>query len=111
MKHYDANELFVCSCSNLSHCLVVSLSDFNDGEPEKSWWPAEDAVDLCFQVHLNNYLGFFRRLRLAIRYIFGYNGKYGAWDVVSFRLDDVERMRGILDKYENKINFYKEQMK
>jgi hypothetical protein len=61
----ESNTLFVCQCGDISHQLVVSFDsdpDFRD--------------HIWFQIHLAD-VGFFKRLKYGIQYIFGKKSMYG----------------------------------
>ena len=75
-------ELFVCSCSDVEHQFVISK--FSD-EPE-----------LFIEVHLSD-AGFFRRLLIGLKYIFGKKSKYGAFEEIILNPEDIVRLRSALD--------------
>lgn len=54
-------EVFFCRCADHEHQLII--------EPTEDW--------LCVSVSLSDNLSFFKRLKLAIKYIFGYRSRYG----------------------------------
>jgi hypothetical protein len=54
----------------------------------------EDKVYLT--PYLSPYLGFFRRCVLAVKYIFGYRSKYGAFDSVVLSRSRVKELIGSL---------------
>ena len=59
---------FECSCESSDHVLRVSHD------------PDEEIKSLLYvETHLKN-LSFFKRLWLAIKYIFGFQSKYGHWE-------------------------------
>jgi len=60
------DELMICSCGSLEHQLVFRT--FDDGE-------------VFMSVHLTKH-SFFRRLKHGIKYILGYQCRYGAFDEV-----------------------------
>lgn len=57
---------FQCDCSSQEHTLGI---EFDTEEKE-----------VCFHVQLSQYRGFFGRLVVAVKYLFGYECKYGHWD-------------------------------
>ena len=63
------NTLFVCLCGSIDHQLVISSFD--------------DELDnnLYFYVHLNKNT-FLNRVKYAIKYIFGHQSDYGAFDEI-----------------------------
>jgi hypothetical protein len=56
--------LVLLSCCSLEHQIVISL---NKGL-------------VVVQIHLKNYRNVFKRIWVALKYIFGYKSKYGDWD-------------------------------
>jgi len=76
-------ELFVCACHNLEHQLVLSYFD--------------DERDVYLSVHLCKH-GFFRRLWIAVRYLFGRRSPYGAFEEIILREEDVNRLNDILSQ-------------
>lgn len=56
--------LVLLSCCSLDHQMVISLN----------------AGLVVVQIHLKNYKGFFERVWVGVKYIFGYKSKYGDWD-------------------------------
>jgi len=102
--HYDEIEVFVCDCSDVSHNIIFQLWDFGkDGDLGR---PANTNCELTVHVPLNETNGFWKRVWLAIRYIFGYKSKYGHYDVMMIRYEDVPRMKAILDKFTGKVDEY-----
>jgi hypothetical protein len=79
-------KIYVCSCNSIEH----QMSFFYD-EKEK---------ELYTEVHLYNYKNFFKRLISAIKYIFGYKSKYGNWDSMIFKKEDLIDLRNYLNKIE-----------
>lgn len=59
-------EIFICECNTPEHQFLLT-SD-------------EDYIYLTS--YLSPYLGFFQRLVLGMKYIFGYKSKYGAFDTI-----------------------------
>jgi len=58
-------DIFICKCGSLEHQYSF-------------YYSKDDGV--WFEPHLNTSLSFFKRIKLAIYYIFGYKTKYGSWD-------------------------------
>jgi hypothetical protein len=66
--HKD-NILLLCSCYSSEHQLIVHLYEEGDLYPPEAF----------IEVHLVK-RSFWYRLIYGIKYIFGYQSKYGAWD-------------------------------
>jgi hypothetical protein len=87
----DGSEFFECSCYSDEHTLRIMLDD----DP--------DYPELYTSVFLNNYntgfLGFFKRVWIAIKYVFGYKSKYGHWDCFNLRRGDADRLIATVEKF------------
>jgi hypothetical protein len=77
-------EFFGCSCYSHEHTLSMLL-DEEDG-------------DLYTSIFLNQYMGFFKRVWIAIKYVFGYKCVYGHFDCFSMRSEDVDRFIDLLKR-------------
>jgi hypothetical protein len=75
---------------------VYDWGDDSDGDP----------LELYVSFHLNQDLGFFRRLWNGIKYIFGKRSKYGDFSQVSFKPQDVDRLLGALVQYKQMMAQY-----
>jgi len=51
--------------------------------------------------------GFFQRIWIAVRYVFGYECRYGHWDCWSLNIEDAESLKKLL---EEKIEFHDEHL-
>ena len=76
---------FECQCCDPEHTLRFCY-DPSDGE---LWLGAYVS---------SNYLGFFRRLWRGIKYVFGGYSKYGHFDTMLFRPEDIPRLQALLGK-------------
>ena len=82
-ENYVETHYFECQCGGDEHMLKFVVDD----------------EDFYLNVFLNQYRGFFHRLWIAIKYVFGYKCKYGHWDSWMLRPEDVQRLKGLLDKH------------
>lgn len=105
---YDESEIFICDCSDVSHNIVFQFWDF--GKDGKLWRPANANCELIVSVFLNDYPSFWKRIWLGIKYIFGYKSKYGHYDIMTIRYEDVPRMKTILDKFTGRVDTYTEKL-
>lgn len=77
------NDLFICECHNIEHQLIFSYN--ND-------W------DLVYcDIHLVPEHNTFKRIKNALKYIFGYRSKYGDFDEFIFKKEDVHKLQKIID--------------
>ncbi len=85
-------EYFDCTCSSSEHTLRFCYF-----KPYKGKDFTEDA-ELYAEIHLNQYRNIFKRIWVAIKYVFGYKCRYGHWDVWTLNQKDCERLRNLVDK-------------
>lgn len=83
----DGSYFFECKCGSDEHTLRFTL-DKEDRE-------------IYTSVFLNNYRNIFKRLFIAIRYIFGYKCEYGHWDCWIMRNEDVQNLSKMLENFNN----------
>ena len=78
------NEIFICECYNVEHQVVFS------------WFENDDVANVYATIHLRK-KSFWTRLKYGIKYIFGYQSKYGAFDEFIFNAADAERLDKIVE--------------
>lgn len=83
-KTEDIRELFVCQCNDPQHQFIIQTIDF-DNDP---------AVYLSV---LLTPVGFFKRLRHGIKYIFGHRCRYGDFQEIIINPDDADRLQNVVD--------------
>jgi len=80
------NEYFIrCDCHCPEHQAIIT-TDADDGL-------------LFLEFHLTTWQNILRRAWVAIRYVFGYKCKFGAWDELVMNRDQVEALRCYLDRF------------
>jgi hypothetical protein len=57
-----------------------------------------DDNQMYTSVYLNHYQNIFKRIWIAMKYVFGYRSKYGHWDCFIMQPKDAERLRSLLDR-------------
>lgn len=79
------HELFICACHNVEHQLIFSYF--------------EDDVDkeVFVSVHLTPEWNIWKRIKMAIKYIFGYKCCYGHFDEFIFRKEDADRLQKVVN--------------
>ena len=78
MSGLDKNEFFVCACHNFEHQFILIYdNDYNI---------------IYMQIHLNTCNNIFKRIGIAIKYIFGYKSRFGEFDEFIISADDKERL-------------------
>lgn len=82
------DEYFECACHSDEHRLVFSYD------------PDDDYPDVFASMFINQYEGFFKRIWIAIKYIFGYKCKYGHFDCFMLKSkEDAGRLIHICQLY------------
>jgi hypothetical protein len=81
--------LFVlCDCGDCAHQALL-IADIDD-----KW-----GSSVCLEYHLSTYKNIFKRIWVAIKYVFGYRSKYGEWDEIIINPTEVKRIRDFLARF------------
>ncbi len=84
----DGTEFFECRCGSSEHTLRFTL-DIEDPEDK----------ELFTSIFLNQYRSIWKRIWIAIKYVFGYKCKFGHWDCWIMKENDAKRLRDMCDKF------------
>ena len=88
MKQTESNlmerKIFICQCQSLEHQVGF-------------WYDEEDDYLYC-EPHLKTHRNFFKRLWVALKYVFGFRSRYGHWDSTIFEKEDMKKLRDYLNK-------------
>lgn len=76
------HDLFVCACYNVEHQIIFTY------DPE---W---DEIYASVYLRPDN---FFKRIKNAVKYIFGHRSRYGDFDEFIFNNNDIERLKTVLN--------------
>lgn len=79
----NKRDILICECNSLEHQFAI-------------WYDEEDNI-LYIEPHLNR-KPLITRIKYAIRYIFGHQSNYGAFDEFIINKDDVEKLIQYLNK-------------
>lgn len=93
IKDESKTEYYDCQCNSPEHTLrFIYIAPFKscDGSMEEG--------SLFTEVYLSQYRNVFKRVWVAIKYIFGYKCCYGHWDCWLMKLEDCDRLTALLDK-------------
>ena len=83
MNNVETN-LLLCECSSTEHQMVISY--FNDD------------IDPMVYVSVNLVgQGFWGRIKTAIKHIFGYKSKYGAYDEIILGPQHIEKLAAVIN--------------
>ena len=84
--------IFICACHSFDHQIIFSVVEIESLSPE-----------MIVSVHLKTYKNIFKRIWVAVKYVFGYKSKYGDWDEFIFKMDDLEDLKNFLSTNLTKI--------
>lgn len=85
------HEHFECICDSEEHALRITY--FVDE------WNNMDEDEVYFSVHMEANGGFWTRVKNAVKYIFGYDCKYGHFECTTIKREDAQRFRDLMDRY------------
>ena len=77
-------QYFECACHSSEHTL-------------RFMWDDEDN-SIYTEVLLSQYHGFFKRVWMALKYVFGYTCRYGHFDCFLMQPKDADRLKQMLSK-------------
>lgn len=89
MKKLNDKEVLICQCNSDEHQYLIYYGDeqFENGNKNPL---------LYIHPHLSK-KPFLDRLKYGIKYIFGYQSKYGAWDEFLLNPDDVPKLQDMIN--------------
>lgn len=71
-------KILVCDCHSLEHQMAF-------------WYDEEDKILYC-EPHLTTHRNFFQRLWYGIKYAFGYKSRFGAWDEMLIKPEELKKL-------------------
>lgn len=80
------NHFVVCVCETPEHTLRFMYD--------------EEEKELYTEVYLNQYRSFFKRVWVAVKYVFGYTSKYGHWDCTIISKPKADKLKAFLNNME-----------
>lgn len=83
----DGTEFYECRCFSDEHVIKFTL----DLDPEDR--------TIYTSMYMRPDWRWWRRVWMAIRYVFGYSSKYGHFDCYLMRPEDAQRLRAMLDRF------------
>lgn len=75
-----------CACHSPEHTLLFTFA------PEEK--------EIYTSVFLNQYRNIFKRIWIAIKYVFGYTCRYGHWDCFNMKDEDVPKLISLLEAFQ-----------
>lgn len=79
MDNIEDQKIFICECHSYCHQAI--------------FWYDEEEESLYVTIHLTTHRNIFKRLWVAIKYVFGYKSNFGEWDEFLFKPEDEEKLR------------------
>ena len=92
MEQNNSHLLFLCSCASSEHQMIMHKSEGNDQYPP----------EVYVHVHLVR-RSFWYRLKYALKYIFGYKSRYGAWDEFILDSSHVKSLEQVIQHLNEKV--------
>jgi hypothetical protein len=87
----NERDLVICACHNTEHQMVILYSeDIISGER----YP-----EVYLHIHLKK-RPFLERIKYGIKYIFGYQSRYGAFDEMIIDKKDVDKFKKVVEHLE-----------
>ncbi len=80
----DGTEYFECDCGAVEHTLRFVINK-EDGE-------------IYTEIYLNQHRSWYKRVWVAIKYVFGYTSRYGHWDCWTLHGKDVARLKRMCER-------------
>ena len=87
-----------CMCHSTEHVFKIMTDNH---------YTKKDYPEMTVEVQLNQYRNIFKRIWVAIKYVFGYQCKYGHWDCTMLAPDEVERLKDICEAHVDLYNKWK----
>jgi hypothetical protein len=88
MKNYKKIEYHYveCLCSSCEHVIRFVFD------------PNEDYGDIWTEIYLNHYHKWYKRIWIAIKYIFGYQSKFGAFDCTLIKPEHYSKIEDLFKR-------------
>lgn len=85
-------EIFICECHTTEHQIVLFQDTYIEG--------GEEFSSVYIHVMLNK-KPLLERIFYGIRYIFGYQSRFGAFDEIILNPEDADRLQEVVDHLRN----------
>lgn len=80
----EQNEILICQCHDVEHQVIFSYD--ND----------ERSPEVYMSTHLTT-LPFWKRVKYAVKYIFGYQSRYGAFNEIVLKPSDAIKIKKVYE--------------
>jgi len=86
-------DLLVCECNSTEHQIILIYDELEDDGKK---------YPMCYaHIHLSK-VSLWRRLKYSIKYIFGYQSRYGAFEEFIFNSEDTPKLQELVNYLNNK---------
>ena len=82
-----------CLCGTPEHLLQAVLD-----KDDESWNDDINYGGICFYIQLIQYRTFWKRFWTGLKYMFGFQERYGYWDCADLTPEGVEKLRDMCDE-------------
>lgn len=106
-------ELLICDCHSTDHQIILMHEYEEDVKKDDDGNEMRDAdgklifikkYPMCYvHIHLSTYHTFWGRLKYAVKYIFGYKSRYGAFDEFIFNPEDAPKLQQLVDHLNEQV--------
>lgn len=86
----STNKYLECTCSSTEHVIKI-VSEVDAEHPKLS--------SITIEVQLSKYAPWHQRVWKAVKYVFGYECKYGHWDVTILNVEEVNKLHMLLHDF------------
>jgi len=85
----NKTDILICDCHSTEHQLIMIY--------EENEWDNGESYPMCyFHIHLKK-RPFWERVKYGIKYIFGRQCRYGAFDEFIFNPEDSDKLQNLVD--------------
>ena len=92
---YESHDILICECNSTEHQMVINYSE--------EQYPNGVKIPMIYiHTHLNK-RPFWERLKYGIKYIFGYQCRYGAFDEFIINPSDTDKLKEVIKYLNNEI--------
>ena len=105
----EQTQFFLCQCHSPEHMFLWTAFDWGAGKPVDKLTRPEFELEVCLETHLAP-LPFWKRVWLAIKYVFNRSCNYGHFDSIMIRHEDVLKLGNLVEEYKARYTLYETQI-
>lgn len=84
-------DIIICECSSIDHQITFRTIEYIEEDLKRLSILPEELNEVYINIHLNK-KPFWKRVKYAIKYIFGYKCNYGAFDEIIITKDKLKNV-------------------